>query len=57
MEEHAEGPACQPKVSEQKVVFSERVGCWDLLAELCHAVIVGEEVEEGEDDREGLLHA
>ena len=57
VEEHAEQPAREAAVAEGEVVFAERVLGRDVRAQLLDAVVVGEVVEEGEDDGEGLLHA
>ena len=57
VEDHAERPARQAHVSEADVVLPERVARRDLLAELCHAPVVREVVEQAEDDAEGLLYA
>lgn len=57
VEQHAEGPAREPDVAEQQVVAAQRVRGGDALAQPAHAVVVREEVEQREDDRERLLHA
>ena len=57
MEYHREGPARQAKVSEQEVVLPQRVGWRNGFAKLAHAPVVSEEVEQREEDGEGLLHA
>jgi hypothetical protein len=57
MKYHAEHPACHPEVCEHDVVFAQRVGSWDIGGDLREAILVREEVEEGEEDGEGLLHA
>jgi hypothetical protein len=57
MKYHAEGPASHAEVCEVDVVFAQRVGCWDVGGDLREAVLVCEEVEEREEDGEGLLHA
>ena len=54
---HAEDPTCKTKVAEQQVIFPQRVGLRNGFAQLGHAPIVGEIVEQAEDDGEGLLHA
>ncbi|KFY23002.1 hypothetical protein V493_06164 [Pseudogymnoascus sp. VKM F-4281 (FW-2241)] len=57
VEDGAGDPADHADVGEVDVVFAERVGLWDELADLVEALVVGGVVEEGEDDGEGLLHA
>jgi hypothetical protein len=57
MEHHAERPAREVHVAEPQVVFAQRVICGYLVAQLVHTPVVGEVVEEREDDAEGLLHA
>lgn len=57
MENGAEGPANHADVGEVDVVFTQRVGLRDELADLVEALVVGGVVEDGEDDGEGLLHA
>ena len=57
MEDHAKHPACHPDVAERDVVSAERVGGGYTFVDLRKAIAVREEVEEGEEDGEGLLHA
>ena len=57
MEDHAKHPACHPDVAEGGVVSTERVGGGYVFVDLGEAIAVREEVEEGEEDGEGLLHA
>lgn len=57
MEDGAGDPADHANVGEIDVVFTQRVGCWDELADLVEALVVGGVVEEREDDGEGFLHA
>jgi len=57
MEYHAERPARQAHVAKPQVVFPQRVRRGNLVAELRHAPVVREVVEEGEDDAKRLLHA
>lgn len=57
MKHHAKDPARTADVPEEEVVSAEGVRGRDLRAELAHAPGVGEVVEEGEEDGEGLLHA
>jgi len=56
MEDHAEDPTREAKVSEEKIVFSQWVGLWDGFAQLAQAPVMGQIVEQTEDDGEGLLH-
>ena len=55
MEDHAENPACQPKVPEQKIVGSESVPGRYRLPYLGQPLLVCQEVEQREEDRERLL--
>lgn len=57
MKYHAEDPTCHPEVCEHDIVFAHRVGGWDIGGDFRKTVLVREEVEEGEEDGEGLLHA
>jgi hypothetical protein len=57
MENHAKRPARQAHVSKPQVVFPQRVRRGYLVAQLRHAPVVREVVEEGEDDAKRLLHA
>ena len=57
MEDHAEHPAGHAEVREHHVVVAQRVRLRDGGAHLGQAGVVGEEVEEREEHREGLLHA
>jgi hypothetical protein len=57
VEDHAEGPASQAHVTETEVVFAQGVGSGDLVAQLRHAPVVREVVEQREDDAKGLLKA
>jgi len=57
MENHAEDPARHAEVREADVVFSKGVGGGDVGVYFLEAVLVREEVEEGEEDGEGFLHA
>ncbi|KFY84334.1 hypothetical protein V500_09395 [Pseudogymnoascus sp. VKM F-4518 (FW-2643)] len=57
VEDGAGDPADHADIGEVDVVFAQRVGFWDELADLVEALVVGGIVEEGEDDGEGLLHA
>jgi len=57
VEYHAERPARQAHVAKPQVVFPQRVRRGNLVAELRHAPVVREVVEEGEDDAKWLLHA
>lgn len=57
MKYHAESPACESNVCDANVVFAEGVGGWDEGVDLMEALVMSEEVQGGEEDREGLLHA
>jgi len=57
MEYHAEDPTCHSEVCEHDIVSAHRVRRWDIGCDFREAVLVREEVEEGEEDGEGLLHA
>ena len=57
MEYHAEDPARHAKVPEVDVVFPQSIGGGDVGGDFREAVLVREEVEQREEDREGLLHA
>ena len=57
MKYHAERPARQAHVAKPQVVFPQRVRRGNLVAELRHAPVVREVVEEGKDDAKRLLHA
>ena len=57
MEEHAEDPSGHANVSEEHVVFPQRIGGRNAIAKARKSGVMGEEVEEGEDDTEGFLHA
>jgi hypothetical protein len=54
---HAEDPARHATVREPNIVFPQRVRGGDIRLDLREAVLVREEVEEREEDGEGLLHA
>ena len=53
---HAEDPARHAKVRQVNIVFAHCVGGGDVGCDFREAILVREEVEEGEEDREGLLH-
>lgn len=57
MEYHAERPADKADVCDADVVFAQSVGGWDEGVDLMEALVMGEEVQGGEEDREGLLHS
>jgi len=57
MKYHAEGPASHAKVREVDVVFAQSVGGRDVGGDFRETILVREEVEEREEDGEGLLHA
>jgi hypothetical protein len=57
MENHTKHPTRQIDVAPPQIVLAQRVRRGDLVAELRHAPVVCEVVEQGEDDAEGLLHA
>lgn len=57
MKNHAKDPTRDTEVRQLHVVFAQCVGGWDVCFDLLQAVVVREEVEEGEEDGEGLLHA
>jgi hypothetical protein len=57
VENHAKRPARQTDVAEPQIVFAQRVARRYLVAQLVHAPVVGEVVEQREYDAEGLLHA
>lgn len=57
MEDHAEDPARQAEIAEHDVVFPQGISRGDLGADLGETVVVGEEIEEGEEDRGRFLHA
>lgn len=57
VENHAKHPTRHAKVAEEDVVFAERVGGGDAVAQAGEALVVGEEVEQAEEHAEGLLHA
>ena len=57
MENHAEDPTCETKVTQEYVVWPEAISRRYGLADLCNAVLMGQEVHQGEEDREGLLYS
>ena len=57
VEEHAEYPAGHAEVCQLDVVLAQRVGGRDVGDDFRVAVVVREEVEDGEEDGEGLLHS
>ena len=57
VEDHAKHPACHPDVAERDIVLAERVRGGYAFVDLGEAIAVREEVEDGEEDGEGLLHA
>ena len=57
VEQHAKGPAGQAKVSKQEVVSAQTIRRRNRLSQPAHAVVVGDEIHEREEHREGLLHA
>lgn len=57
VEDHAEDPAGHAEVGQQHVVRAQGVGVRDGGAHLRQAALVREEVEQGEEHGEGLLHA
>ena len=57
MEDHAEGPASHPEVCKHHVVFAQRVRRRNIGCDLREAILVGEKIEEGEEDGKRLLHA
>lgn len=57
MEYHAEHPTCHAEVREDDIVFSQRIGGRNRVCKFLQAVLVREEIEEREEDAEGLLHA
>jgi hypothetical protein len=57
VEDHAEHPAYHPKVCQENIVFAHRIGGRYARGNFREAILVGEEVEEREEDGEGLLHA
>jgi hypothetical protein len=57
VKDHAEDPAGHAEVGQHNVVTAQGVGLRDSRADLGEAVLVGEEIKEGEEDGEGLLHA
>ena len=57
VEDHAEHPARQSKVSKSHVIFPEWVGRGYPLANLVQAILMREEVKERKQDGEWLLHS
>ena len=57
MEDHAEHPACHAHVAERRVIFPQGVIPRYAVSDLGEAIAVGQEVEEGEEDGKGFLHA
>ncbi len=57
VKDHAEDPTGHPERAHQNVVGTERVVARDGVADLPQAVLVREEVEEGEEDGEWFLDA
>lgn len=57
MEDHTEDPTRESKIPKRDVVFTQRVSRWDLFSDLLQAVIMGEQVHQGEKDGSWLLHA
>ena len=57
MEDHAEHPACQSKVSKSHIIFPERVAHGYPFAYLVQAMLMRQEVKERKQDREGFLDA
>lgn len=52
-----EDPTRETKGSEAQVIFPQRIAGWYLLSQYFHAMVMSQEVEQREDDGEGLLHA
>lgn len=57
VKDHAEDPTGHAERAHQDVVGTERIVARDGVADLPQAVLVREEVEEGEEDGEGFLNA
>lgn len=57
MENHTENPAGKPTVSESQIILPQRVARGYVFPDFGHAPVMGKEVEEGEEDRGGLLHS
>jgi hypothetical protein len=57
MKNHSEHRAREAKIPKHQIVLSKRVGSGHLFSEAGYAIVVGEEVEEREEDGEGFLHA
>lgn len=57
MENHAEHPAGESEVPKRQVVLAQWVASGYLFSDFGDSVIVGEEVEETEEYRRGLLNA
>lgn len=57
VKDHAEHPTSHAKVCQLNVVFAHCVRAWDIRGDFREAILVCEEVEEGEEYGERLLHA
>jgi len=57
MKNHAEDPSRHIEPCESDVVLAQRVGGGDIRSYFSEAIVMSEEVKEGEEDRERFLHA
>ena len=57
MKNHTEDPGSHSKVCKQDIVSPHRVLGRNALLNLSQAILMCGKVDEGEEDREGLLHA
>lgn len=57
MEHHTRDPAQHSKIAQPHIVFPQFIAWRNGLTDLFKTLVVPEEVEEGEDDGERLLHA
>ena len=57
VEDHAEDPRGQSNISKHEIVLAQAVSRRNLLFQSSNALLVGEEIEEGEQNAGGLLNA
>jgi len=57
MKYHTKDPTRKPKVPKHYIIFPQRIGSRDRLAQSTQTMVMGEEIEQREENTEGFLHA